>query len=50
MVSKFEQEALDFAKKKEGIKPSVSRKIKLHNRILKVGYRDIAIQQCSWVD
>ena len=44
MVSKFEQEALDFAKKKKGIKPSVSRKIKLHNRILKVGYRDIAIQ------
>ncbi len=44
MVSKFEQEALDFAKKKEGIKPSVSRKIKLHNRILKVGYRDIVIQ------
>ena len=33
-----------FAKKKEGIKPSVSRKIKLHNRTLKVGYRDIAIQ------
>lgn len=44
MVSKFEQEAIAFAKKKEGIKPSVSRKIKLHNRTLKVGYRDIAIQ------
>ena len=44
MISRFEQEAVAFTKKKEGIKPSVSRKIKLHNRTLKVGYRDIAIQ------
>jgi len=44
MVSRFEQEAVAFTKKKEGIKPSVIKKIKLHNRTLKVGYRDIAIQ------
>ena len=43
MISKLEQEALAFVKKKEGKKPSVAKNIKLHNRTLKVGYRDISI-------
>ena len=44
MISKLEQEALDFVTKKEGQKPSVAKKIRLHNRTLKVGYRDISIR------
>ena len=44
MVSKLEKEALAFVKKKEGAKPSKRKKISLHNRSLKVGYRDITIQ------
>ena len=44
MISKLEQEALDFVTKKEGQQPSVAKKITLHNRTLKVGYRDISIR------
>ena len=44
MISKLEQKALDFVTKKEGQKPSVAKKIRLHNRTLKVGYRDISIR------
>ena len=43
MVSKLEKEAAAFAKKKGGTKPPKRKKISLHNRSLKVGYRDILI-------
>jgi Zn-dependent peptidase ImmA (M78 family) len=44
MASKLEKEAVAFIKKKEGTKPSKKKKVSLHNRSLKVGYRDILIQ------
>ena len=43
MISKFEKEAKQFVKKKEGKKPSKSSNISLNHRSLKIGYRDIAI-------
>ena len=44
MASKLEKEAIAFVKKKEGTKPSTRKIISLHNRSLKVGYRNISIQ------
>ena len=43
MISKFEKEAKQFVKKKEGKKPSKNSNISLNHRSLKIGYRDIAI-------
>ena len=43
MISKFEKEAKQFVKKKEGKKPSKSSNGSLDKRILKIGYRDIDI-------